>query len=316
MTENFSQLVAAVMARSPLQKKRLQRHLAAMDATFFAEAEEFARSYSAYLSHCDIPLSYAVEAYIAMCNSMLKYQVDFIKTGAYPARGCRQVQQQIYQDPEQMRAYLIALALSQFLWPSHYRSYRFFSKAIATAAVKVRHYLEIGPGHGLLLNRAIACLPATAGVTVVDISPVAMAVTRSISKYFWPHRGDINYQIGDILDLSLGQCYDFITMGEVLEHVSTPASLLAKLADLLAPDGAAFVSTCVNCPAIDHLYQFPSIDAIRALIAAAGLIIRAEEVLPVEDLPLDQAMARKMTVNYCSLLQRKENGEIREHRHR
>ena len=53
--------------------------------------------------------------------------------------------------------------------------------------------------------------------------------------------------------------FDFITMGEVLEHVNAPDKLLEKINNLLSKNGKVFLSTCVDCPTIDHVYHFRSI---------------------------------------------------------
>jgi 2-polyprenyl-3-methyl-5-hydroxy-6-metoxy-1,4-benzoquinol methylase len=94
-------------------------------------------------------------------------------------------------------------------------------------------------------------------------------------------------------------------MGEVLEHVKSPDRLMQKLHSMLNPDGRIFVSTCTNAPAIDHVYLFRHVDEIRKLLSDSGFIIENELVLPVENLPMSQVIAEKITVNYCSILKRK-----------
>lgn len=106
----------------------------------------------------------------------------------------------------------------------------------------------------------------------------------------------------DILDLDVDEKFDFITMGEVLEHVDNPVTLLNKLKELLSSGGKSFVSTCVNCPAIDHTYHFRATDEIREMFASCGLVIIRELVLPVEDLPMDEIIDKRITINYCAIL--------------
>jgi hypothetical protein len=80
--------------------------------------------------------------------------------------------------------------------------------------------------------------------------------------------------------------------------------MLMKIGDLLSHSGKAFISTCVNCPMTDHVYHFHTIEEIRELLADAGLLISSEQVLPVEDLPIDEIMRRKITINYSSMVSR------------
>ena len=67
-------------------------------------------------------------------------------------------------------------------------------------------------------------------------------------------------------------------------------------------DGKIFLSTCVDCPTIDHVYHFKSVKEIEDLIRSSGLTIKNRMVLPVEDLPMKEIIRRKITINYCALL--------------
>jgi 2-polyprenyl-3-methyl-5-hydroxy-6-metoxy-1,4-benzoquinol methylase len=67
-------------------------------------------------------------------------------------------------------------------------------------------------------------------------------------------------------------------MGEVLEHVEDPRQLLRRAASFVRSGGRLFVTTCANCPAIDHVYLFKSVQEIRDLIASAGCGIEREHV--------------------------------------
>lgn len=301
---SFDQIVQLTVARSPFQKKKLEQYLSRMDARFFARAEEFATNYIGYLASQQIPLDYAVKAYLDMCSSMMKCQIEFMKTGTYRTTDHDQAFAEVYSSPEQMKPYMIALGISQFLWQTHYRIYEAFEETIRAAAGNVGAYLEIGPGHGLYLHKAIQHLQPAAAVHAVDISPVSMDITRSIINHFHPALANATFWTGDILAYDTPLRYDFITMGEVLEHVNHPERLLARLEQLLSNTGLAFVTTSINSPAIDHVYHFRSVEDVRAMIVAAGLAISNEQILPVEDLPMAEIVARKITINYSAVLRR------------
>ena len=91
-------------------------------------------------------------------------------------------------------------------------------------------------------------------------------------------------------------------MGEVLEHVDTPGLLLKSINQILADNGKLFMSTCVDCPTIDHVYHFKSVKDIEDMLIAAGFKIDNKLILPVEDLPMKEIVKRKITINYCALL--------------
>lgn len=304
--DNFADVVHLIANKSPLQKKRLEKYLAESSPEFIDEANRFVRRYSDYLAQQHIAMEEAVDAYLELCADMMRCQISFAKTGIYPHTNSDEVHAAVYANQTKMTAYMTGLALSQFLWPTHYAMYRFLCDAIVARKGEIGRYLEVGPGHGMFLDYALSVLPGSASLTAVDISATSINVSKSIITHFHPNRRNIDFVLGDMLEVETTGGFDFIAMGEVLEHVQTPQNLLVKLGQLLAPNGSAFISTCANCPAIDHVYQFNNVREIRALIAVSGLRVIDEKVLPVENLPMDEIEARKITVNYCALVERYE----------
>jgi SAM-dependent methyltransferase len=302
---NFGRILDAIK-KSPLQKKKMEKYLSTRDEVFFDEAEEFSGKYISYLESENIPIEYAVEAYQKLCNDMMKCQVYFMKTGKYPTSSSEEANQNIYSNEAVMKLYMIGLAISQFFWATHYEMYSCLIGSIRKNSPNIKSYLEIGPGHGLFLNKAIELIGPGSKITAVDISSTSMAITKSIITYFKPDNTNVNYHTIDMLKLNLDEKYDFITMGEVLEHVNFPETLLLKLRDLMNKNARTFVSTCVNCPAIDHVYHFKTVDEIREMFYKCGLIIEEERVAAVEDLPFEEIMKRKITINYCAILKRSD----------
>ncbi|MPM78660.1 hypothetical protein SDC9_125671 [bioreactor metagenome] len=92
-------------------------------------------------------------------------------------------------------------------------------------------------------------------------------------------------------------------MGEVLEHVENASEFLVKARNLLHPDGKIFVSTCANCPAVDHIYHFHSAREIRQHIEDAGLSVLRECIIPLENIPEDKWEKEKVSVNYAALVE-------------
>lgn len=301
-TVYFNHILSRIVEKSVFQKKKLEKFLTKMDDQFFNDAEAFATKYSAYLESQGISLDSAVDSYLKMVNSMFKYQVKFIKTGAYPEATLEKTYTDVYANKNEMLSYMVALAISQFMWPTHYAIYRFFSQVIRAKSKTIATYLEIGPGHGLFLNKTLEVLNAAAQIDVVDISPVSIDIARSIVAYFQPRLTSIQYHTIDMLKFETIKQYDFITMGEVLEHVTAPQQLLLKLKSLLKQNGSAFISTCVNCPAVDHLYQFCTIEDIQSMLTQCGFTIQQQLILPVEELPMAEIITQKITINYCALI--------------
>lgn len=298
----FSKIVDLVITKSPFQKKKIDQYLSKMDSQFFIRAEEFATDYGGYLTSQGMTFDYAVKAYLAMCKSMLKCQIEFMKTGTYGSSDPDQAFIEVYSNPDLMKSYMIALALSQFLWPTHYQIYLDFERSLIKSVTNINSYLEIGPGHGLYLRKAIQYLNAAAGIYAVDISPVSIEISKSIISYFYPKKTNISFWNGDIFAYEAPLQFDFITIGEVLEHVITPLQLLSRIVDLLSDSGKAFISTSINSPAIDHVYHFKSVDDVRKMICDSGLQIINENILPVEELPMEEIILRRITINYSAVV--------------
>lgn len=299
----FTDLVDRICQRSPFQKKRLSAYLTTKDAAFFEEADRFTERYGSFLESRGISIDDAVDAYLKMCSDMLRCQVDFMRTGSYPTTSGEQARAMVYENTEQMLPYMVGLGISQFLWSTHYRIYSFFGAVLGERAADTRSYLEIGPGHGLLLVRALELLNASERNVAIDISKTSLDLARAILRHSLPACDNVEFVLGDILEADLGGKFDFISMGEVLEHVEQPQVLLKALKRMLNPGGRIFISTCANCPAIDHVYQFDTVQQIRELIRSSGLNIERDLPLPVEDMSVVDAEFHKVTINYCAILE-------------
>ncbi len=301
----FNGIKAEVYRLSPFQRKKIEKFHNTKDDAFFDEADFFFKKYASYLQSQKIDIEYAVNAYLAMCKNMMSCQIYFMKNGKYPASSAAVAFNDVYSNEESMKSYMFGLALSQFLWSTHYEMYSCLKNALDNNSNDIKSYLEIGPGHGLFLSKALETLSDEAKLTAIDISPISMNITKSIVNYFHPEaQARVDFHTGDMLDLNFPGEFDFITMGEVIEHVNNPDVLLRKLCNLLSVKGNAFISTCVDCPAIDHVYHFKSVEEIREMLHNCGLEITEECILPVEDMPLNDIVKNKITINYCAIVKK------------
>jgi len=301
---NFSKILQEIYKRSPLQRKKLERYLSLKGLEFQREAEQFADDYVGYLSSQNISLEWAVEAFLSLCDDMIQCQAYFLKTGRYPAVNKKAtVYENIHNSKSRMKAYMIGLALSLYLWPTHYEMFSFLRSEIKKYSDAVHSYLEIGPGHGLFLMNALNILKNLKRIVAVDISEESIRETQSITKYFLDNK-EIEFHVSDILEFVSDEEYDFIVAGEVLEHVEEPHEVLKKIRSLLKDNGLCFISTCANAPAPDHLYHFKTIEEIKKLITSNSFFIQKERILPVEDLPMHEIVRQRVTINYCALIRR------------
>lgn len=179
---NFQGIIDIIGEKSPLQKKKINKYISKKDKAFFEEAEAFTEGYMKYLESQHIPLEFAIDAYLKMCNDMMKSQLYFMKTGRYPVEESKEFTNSLYKSEDEMKPYMIGLAISQFLWGTHYDMYRCLKEYLQANKDNVHSYLEIGPGHGLFLNMAMDCLDKDTHFHAIDISPVSIEITKSLNQ--------------------------------------------------------------------------------------------------------------------------------------
>lgn len=299
MSAAFSDLVDTILAKSPLQRRNVEAYLATTDTTFRERADRFAARFPDAMrasGHdvADLPLAYA-----ELCKDMLIEQMRFQKSGRYTLSKAADALDKVYYSEQKMSRYMIGLAASQFLWPNHYGLFDFFLRK--TAEVAPATYLEIGPGHGLFLAEAMRLLPDV-DATAIDLSPTSAALSRAVLKAYGVD-DRCKVVIGDANDLPSG-AFDYVVMCEVLEHVDAPMDLLKSIGGLLNEGGSMFITTCSNCPAIDHVYLYRSEEHIREEIRAAGFDIVDEVALRIDNLPAMANGEKIYGCNYAALLRK------------
>jgi 2-polyprenyl-3-methyl-5-hydroxy-6-metoxy-1,4-benzoquinol methylase len=303
-TQYYNSILELIYKKNPLQKKKIGKHLSKRDKQFFDDAEQFAKNYIDYLNYQQIPLELAVDAYLKMCKDMVKSQIYFMKTGKYPMNRADSAFSEIYNNSKEMISYMIGLGMSQYLWETHYEMFLFFRNHLAKEGQRINNYLEVGPGHGLFLSYTLSQINRNANIMAVDISPFSLQISKSIINHFHPDN-TVQFIEKNIFDFGEDKAFDFITMGEVLEHVEHPDELLNKLNRLISNDSKIYLSTCMNCPTVDHVYYFKCINEIYKMIDDSGLRVYDERILPVEDLPMEEIIKQKIAINYCTILIKK-----------
>ena len=298
---NIQLVLDTIYKKSPLQRKKIEKFLNSKDESFKQEFEGFLADYIGYLDTNNMTIEYGVDSYLEMVSDMFKSQIKFMRTGKYPTSNAAEAIDVVYNDEKKMLSYMIGLALSQYLWSTHYEMFSHLKESILENKGNINKYLEIGPGHGLFLKSAIDILDKDISITAVDISQTSLNVSKSIINYFYPLK-NIDFINADMLNLDINLKYDFVVMGEVIEHVEDPKNLLVKISKLLNKNGKAFLSTCVNCPMIDHIYHFQSVDAIRSMFENCGLVIESERILPAEDVSMSEIIEKRITINYSAIV--------------
>jgi len=289
-------IVERISSENILHGKKLKNNLKKFDEAYFHSAAIFLKKYESLLQDENKTIDYAIDCYLQMLADVNYESVQFVRTGEYSSKSFDEVNRRVYENPDVMQYYMHGLLLSQFLWPHHYNILLFFRKTIG-ANRHIRNYLEIGGGHGLYISEAISIIGENAKFDLVDISQSSIDIAGKMIG-----NDHVSFILSDVYDYNPALNYDFITMGEVLEHVEDPVKLLKKLYTLLSDDGKLFITTPTNAPAIDHIHLFRNAGEIREVIAAAGFEIENESCIYSEDMPAELAEKYKVSMMYAGVL--------------
>ncbi|MFH1119575.1 MAG: class I SAM-dependent methyltransferase [Bacteroidota bacterium] len=258
--------------KNPTHSAHLRKNHRYLGKDHALMAEDFFFQYEAFLLRNKLSLDYSIDCYLHLIEDMAGERIRFIRNGRYSSSSFREVEKKIYHRPEVMSCHMHGLALAQFLWFEQYERLVFFLQNLRHFKDRVKNYLEIGGGYGLYIYEALKQLPGVNCFDLIDVSKSSIELASGIVD-----SEKVNYHQMNVFDFPDNQTYDFVTMGEVLEHVENPLTLLQKIGKLIGKDGISFISTPVNSPMKDHIYLFNNEEEIRELISLAGLEILKEK---------------------------------------
>ncbi len=297
------EILNIIYEKLPMSKKKIENFFL-RNNTAEEELIEFLYMYKSFMEKEKISNVDLANAYLEMLDQIIYSRKEFLTTGKYPTSTQKEAYDHTYNNERFMTNYLLGIALSLFIWEHHYLMHSFYKEVLAQNTEK-KNFLEVGSGHGLFLLEMLNIINPTNNIDVVDISSTSLKITKSIISTVKPEKiNNINFIESDINLYKTDKKYDFITMGEVLEHVDNPLSILKSLHSLLSDDGELFVTTCANCPIIDHVYLFNNIDEIKDLINKAGFRIKNEKIIPTENKSAKYLERYKVDISYAATLQK------------
>jgi len=278
-------ILEKVESKNPRHGKKLRNSLSGLDDDYYQNAESFFKRYQSFAENNGKTLDYGVNSYLKVVSDTLYEQIRFHQTGEYSCKSFQDAYDRVYNNPDVMEYYMHGLLMTQFLWKHHYSILNFFRDTLPGLKQNISNYLEIGGGHGLYLSEAMRLLKDDTEFHMVDISTSSLDMAKQFVG-----TGKVKYMLQDIYKYEKDSSYEFITMGEVLEHVEDPLGLMQQIHRLLKDDGYAFITAPANAPAIDHISLFESADDIREIFKNAGFKV-------VKDLALYTEKAKKGTEN-------------------
>ena len=182
-------------------------------------------------------------------------------------------------------------ALSLFLWPNHIYMHDFFMSKVNE--INFGSYLEVGVGPGVSFLEKVKLqkkvrdekTPLFDRLIGVDLSQSSIDLTKSLIDFhgLW----DINQNRISLICAAFstdefcgGDEFSLVVVEEVLEHVENPEDFLRNLRKIVTQDTKIYITTCINCPAIDHIYHFKTITEVEDMISKAGFVINDSLSVP------------------------------------
>jgi 2-polyprenyl-3-methyl-5-hydroxy-6-metoxy-1,4-benzoquinol methylase len=239
--------------------------------------------------------------YAWLCEEQLNEELSFRRTGEYRLKSFREAYDLVYSDKKYMGRYMNGLLMTQLWWSNHYKVIDYYrEKFLATNMPGFRH-LEIGPGHGLFLYLA-AGDPKAGPVCGWDVSETSIASTRDALRTLGLEKIPV-LQLQNLFEDPAGE-FDSIVFSEVLEHMEAPKAALEVICGLLSDDGRLFLNMPINSPAIDHLFNMESPEALAAFVEDAGFRIIDQGLFPATNQTLERARSKKLTISCAFIAER------------
>jgi 2-polyprenyl-3-methyl-5-hydroxy-6-metoxy-1,4-benzoquinol methylase len=230
------------------------------------------------------------------CETLIEEDLYFRRTGGYRWTFFEDAYREVYSRADYMQKYLRGLLLSQVLWANQAASFHFYVKRFLGRLEPNADYLEIGPGHGLLMHFA-ARSPLISSITGWDVSESSLAMTRHTLETIGV-QDTFTLELHNILEPpTVSQAYDAVVVSEVLEHLDRPEAALVTVFQALKPGGLAFLNVPVNSPAPDHIYYWGSPFEVEELVRSVGFSIVDSDAAPTTGYSLERALRRKVTIN-------------------
>lgn len=301
--DTLALIVENIGKKNKIHANNLRAFLDNASDEFKVVAEDYLSHYCKFLQDkFDIDMEFIVDSYLMMVQDIVVEQVRFMRKGVYRYSTIEDADLNVYSNKEYMFQYMIGVALSQFLWKNHKEMFEFFQENIRKYSSN--NYLEIGCGHGLFFAESIKN-NFFKNYQAIDISQTSIEITSSfIHNFFGNIPANVNFSNQDVTKASVEKFgkFDFITMGEVLEHVENPKELLLSIYKLLSDNGYAYISTCANCPVRDHIYLYNTIDEIREELAECGLSIQEEIIISNDKIKEEDWIQKKSNLSYAAIV--------------
>lgn len=289
-----------------LVREQDSRHRPFLDqalADLTAEETADLNRYLAHLAAEGLDAARLADCYLTIVQDTLREQIHFRRHKQYRHSTYAEVAASVYQHPDYMTRYMVGLGLTNYVWPNHVAMRRHVEERMPAGSGG--NYLEVGPGHGLSFLQALRA-GGHAKLIGVDISKTSLVLTRALLRsYLGSVPDSVTLLERDFLvDEIPGAPFDTIVMGEVLEHLERPLQCMQRIAALAQPRSWIHITTCINSPAIDHIYLFRDDAEVERLFTEAGLVVEDRLLRGHVGTTLEQSRERRLPINVAYVLRK------------
>jgi 2-polyprenyl-3-methyl-5-hydroxy-6-metoxy-1,4-benzoquinol methylase len=291
--ENTSALVEGVLEVWPEHQAYLIKSFEARSEAVMAATESAAKASLALIG----PAMATVAAdYRWTCDQLRDEELFFHRNGRYRLSTFKEADAEVYSNHDYMSRYVNGLLLTQVLWFNHAATFEMFLNRVLSVAKDGADYLEVGPGHGLMVYFA-AQSAHIRSLEAWDFSAVSLRETQAALDKLQLMRAVSLTEVDILSAKDTGRQFDLIVISEVLEHLERPDTALQFLHKALRPDGHIYINVPINSPSPDHIYLFSNPDEVQQLVEAAGFKIKSLELFATQGRPLERALRDKISVS-------------------
>src|SRR3712207_3278924 len=155
------------------------------------------------------------EDYRWTCDRLREEELFFHREGRYRLSTFAEAAAAVYSNPAYMASYMNGLLLTQVLWYNHAATLDMFLREALAGLNRPFDYLEIGPGHGLMVYLA-AREPRSRTLEAWDVSQVSIEETRSALDKLDIAK-PVRLAVADIMNVDVpDRTFDLIVISEVL----------------------------------------------------------------------------------------------------
>lgn len=289
----LDEFIREVAKKNELQKKYLDNWEASEP-----EKNELRTILHFFTEELHYGMDQIADAYLFINDMVMEETYYFAKNRKYRYSSFEEVNKIVYDNPSYMEKYMLGLSISDYIWINHIKMLRYFKDNINL--FKGEKYLEIGPGFGQYLAKALS-MDRFKKYFACDISKTSVDRSNRFLKYTGLDE-KCRVEEKDFFQYSTDNLFDCIVMGEVLEHVENPLGMLEKINVLLKPTGKAFVTTVINAPAVDHIFLFENAEVVLDMVREAGFSIVDYICVTEGDIPLEKAIKTGRAIDIAMIL--------------